>query len=168
MFSLFIITNTMLDFLVLLLDIPSLLADFSPRAKHKGESLYWRFMGIFLLSAELVILFLWDITESTPALVACIILGLWLIAHLSIRAFRNRKNVNGLSVRTAPPFSPQAPQRNGAPTSYSPEREYLYNIFIFNLFKDTPWFLSYKFLLFEQTLLSGTLTCISNKPGGGR
>lgn len=81
----------MLDFLVLLLDIPSLLADFSPRAKHKGESLYWRFMGIFLLSAELVILFLWDITESTPALVACIILGLWLIAHLSIRAFRNRK-----------------------------------------------------------------------------
>lgn len=120
MFSLFIITNTMLDFLVLLLDIPSLLADFSPRAKHKGESLYWRFMGIFLLSAELVILFLWDIT---PALVACIILGLWLIAHLSIRAFRNRKNVNGLSVRSAPPFSPQAPQRNGAPTSYSPERE---------------------------------------------
>ena len=67
MFSLFIITNNMLDFLVLLLDIPCLLADFSPRAKHKGESLYWRFMGIFLLAAELVILFLWDITESPPA-----------------------------------------------------------------------------------------------------
>ena len=102
----------MLDFLVLLLDIPCLLADFSPRAKHKGESLYWRFMGIFLLAAELVILFLWDITESPPALVACITLGLWLIAHLSIRAFRNGKNVNGLSVRSAPPFSSQAPQRN--------------------------------------------------------
>ena len=64
MFSRFIITNTMLDFLVFLLDIPSLLADFSPRAKHKGESPYWRFMGLFLLTAELVILFLWDITES--------------------------------------------------------------------------------------------------------
>lgn len=38
----------MLDFLVFLLDIPSLLADFSPRAKHKGESPYWRFMGLFL------------------------------------------------------------------------------------------------------------------------
>ena len=37
----------MLDFLVFLLDIPSLLADFSPRAKHKGESPYWRFMGLF-------------------------------------------------------------------------------------------------------------------------
>ena len=83
MFSRFIITNTMLDFLVFLLDIPSLLADFSPRAKHKGESPYWRFMGLFLLTAELVILFLWDITESPPALVACITLGLWLIAHLS-------------------------------------------------------------------------------------
>ena len=45
----------MLDFLVFLLDIPSLLADFSPRAKHKGESPYWRFMGLFLLTAELVI-----------------------------------------------------------------------------------------------------------------
>ena len=44
----------MLDFLVFLLDIPSLLADFSPRAKHKGESPYWRFMGLFLLTAELV------------------------------------------------------------------------------------------------------------------
>ena len=113
MFSRFIITNTMLDFLVFLLDIPSLLADFSPRAKHKGESPYWRFMGLFL----------WDITESPPALVACITLGLWLIAHLSIRAFRNGKNVNGLSVRSAPPFSSQAPQRNEAPTPYLPERE---------------------------------------------
>ena len=99
----------MLDFLVFLLDIPSLLADFSPRAKHKGESPYWRFMGLFLLTAELVILFLWDITESPPALVACITLGLWLIAHLS--------------VRSAPPFSSQAPQRNEAPTPYLPERE---------------------------------------------
>ena len=123
MFSRFIITNTMLDFLVFLLDIPSLLADFSPRAKHKGESPYWRFMGLFLLTAELVILFLWDITESPPALLACITLGLWLIAHLSIRAFRNGKNVNGLSVRSAPPFSSQAPQRNEAPTPYLPERE---------------------------------------------
>ena len=141
MFSRFIITNTMLDFLVFLLDIPSLLADFSPRAKHKGESPYWRFMGLFLLTAhkveapyrrfrglslltsELVILFLWDITECPPALVACITLGLWLIAHLSIRAFRNGKNVNGLSVRSAPPFSSQAPQRNEAPTPYLPERE---------------------------------------------
>ncbi len=113
----------MLDFLVFLLDIPSLLADFSSRAKHKGESPYWRFMGLFLLTAELVILFLWDITESPPALVACITLGLWLIAHLSIRAFRNGKNVNGLSVRSAPPFSSQAPQRNEAPTPYLPERE---------------------------------------------
>ena len=111
MFSRFIITNIMLDFLVFLLDIPSLLADFSPRAK------------LFLLTAELVILFLWDITESPPALVACITLGLWLIAHLSIRAFRNGKNVNGLSVRSAPPFSSQAPQRNEAPTPYLPERE---------------------------------------------
>ena len=48
----------MLDFLVFLLDIPSLLADFSPRAKHKGESPYWRFMGLFLLTAELVIIFM--------------------------------------------------------------------------------------------------------------
>lgn len=32
-------------------------------------------MGLFLLTAELVILFLWDITESPPALVACITLG---------------------------------------------------------------------------------------------
>ena len=123
MFSLFIITNNMLDFLVLLLDIPCLLADFSPRAKHKGESLYWRFMGIFLLAAELVILFLWDITESMSALAACITLGLWLLAHLSIHAFRNRKNVNGPSDPSAPPFSSQAPQRNEAPTPYLPERE---------------------------------------------
>ena len=150
----------MLDFLVFLLDIPSLLADFSPRAKHKGESPYWRFMGLFLLTAELVILFLWDITESPPALVACITLGLWLIAHLSIRAFRNGKNVNGLSVRSAPPFSSQAPQRNEG-NSYI---IYLLSIIL----KYIPGFLSYKFLLFERMLLSGTLTCISNKPGGGR
>lgn len=57
LFSRFIITNTMLDFLVFLLDIPSLLADFSPRAKHKGESPYWRFMGLFLLTAELLFYF---------------------------------------------------------------------------------------------------------------
>lgn len=158
----------MLDFLVFLLDIPSLLADFSPRAKHKGESPYWRFMGLFLLTAELVILFLWDITESPPALVACITLGLWLIAHLSIRAFRNGKNVNGLSVRSAPPFSSQAPQRNEAPTRISLKGN-SYIIYLLSIIlKYIPGFLSYKFLLFERMLLSGTLTCISNKPGGGR
>lgn len=79
-------------------------------------------MGLLLLAAEPVILFLWDITESTPALVACITLSLWLIAPLTIRTFRNRKNVNAPSVRSAPPFSPQTPQKNGVSTSYSPER----------------------------------------------
>lgn len=36
------------------------------------------------------------------------------------------------------------------------------------ILKYIPGFLSYKFLLFERMLLSGTLTCISNKPDGGR
>ena len=158
----------MLDFLVFLLDIPSLLADFSPRAKHKGESPYWRFMGLFLLTAELVILFLWDITESPPALVACITLGLWLIAHLSIRAFRNGKNVNGLSVRSAPHF-PHRRHKEMKPLPRISLKGNSHIIYLLSIIlKYIPGFLSYKFLLFERMLLSGTLTCISNKPGGGR
>ena len=157
----------MLDFLVFLLDIPSLLADFSPRAKHKGESPYWRFMGLFLLTAELVILFLWDITESPPALVACITLGLWLIAHLSIRAFRNGKNAASPSVPLR--HFPHRRHKEMKPLPRISLKGNSYIIYLLSIIlKYIPGFLSYKFLLFERMLLSGTLTCISNKPGGGR
>ena len=61
----------MFDLLSFLLDIPSLRAEFSPRARHDGESPYWRFM---------------------PALLATIALSLWLVAHLVIRSSRHRDN----------------------------------------------------------------------------
>lgn len=80
----------MLDLLSFLLDIPSLFAELSPRARHEGESRYWRFTGLLLLAAILAVLLLWDITESVPALVAGIALSLWLAAHLVIRSSRNR------------------------------------------------------------------------------
>lgn len=80
----------MLDLLSLLLDIPSLLAEFSPRSRYEGESPYWRFMGL-LLAADLAVLFSWNITESMPALVAAIVLSLWLVVHLVIRSSKDRQ-----------------------------------------------------------------------------
>ncbi len=65
---------------------------FPPRARHDGESPYWRFMGILLLGADLAVLLLGDITESMPALLATIALSLWLVAHLVIRSSRHRDN----------------------------------------------------------------------------
>ena len=82
----------MFDLLSFLLDIPSLRAEFTPRARHDGESPYWRFMGILLLGADLAVLLLGDITESMPALLATIALSLWLVAHLVIRSSRHRDN----------------------------------------------------------------------------
>ena len=82
----------MFDLLSFLLDIPSLRAEFSPRARHDGESPYWRFMGILLLGADLAVLLLGDITESMPALLATIALSLWLVAPLVIRSSRHRDN----------------------------------------------------------------------------
>lgn len=82
----------MLDLLAFLLDIPSLLAELSPRARRPGESRYWRFMGLFLAAAELGVLLLWGVPESTAALVASVVLFLWLAVHLIIRSSRNREN----------------------------------------------------------------------------
>ena len=81
----------MLDLLSLLLDIPSLSAEFSPRSRYEGESPYWRFMGLLLLAADLAVLFSWNITESMPALVAAIALSLWLVVHLVIRSSKDRQ-----------------------------------------------------------------------------
>lgn len=82
----------MLDLLAFLLDIPSLLAELSPRARHQGESRYWRFMGLLLVAAELGVLLLWGVPENTAALVAGMVLFLWLAVHLVIRSSRNREN----------------------------------------------------------------------------
>lgn len=82
----------MLDFLVFLLDIPSLLAAVSPRSRHEGESLYWRLMGIFLAAAELGVLLFWGVLENTAALVTSIVLCLWLMVHLVIRSSRNKED----------------------------------------------------------------------------
>lgn len=81
----------MLDLLIFLLDIPSLFVQLSPRARHEGESPYWRFMGLLLLAADLAALVAWSTTGSTPALVTGIALGLWLVAHLVIRSSRDRE-----------------------------------------------------------------------------
>lgn len=79
----------MLDLLSFLFDSLTHISDLSPRARHEGESLYWRLTGIILLPMVLGSMILWCLTDNAAAPVACIAFALWLLAHLAIRSTRN-------------------------------------------------------------------------------
>ena len=69
-----------------LIDCLELLSCFSFASRYDGESLYWRFMGLFLLVAIVGVWLLNGVLGMTVAIVASIVFGLWLIVHLVIRS----------------------------------------------------------------------------------